>query len=216
MLLKSTIWSFRCLFFARDSGSIFLKLIFNPNFWIYNVGIIGILHHYIYIYIYIIYIGIYKNMPARYQTPFFLRITCETAETLPVFPFFFLVILSPASRRLERIQIAQINDLEFLESWIQTLCSLLEVLCKLKPFFCWKKTCTHSFFFHPYTHTFTKKGTCKSSVKWQPLVCVIYYKKQGREKRGIKRHPTHPLFLCFWLTPWSFFLTFSLLALQAV
>lgn len=28
-------------------------------------------------------------MPARYKTAFISRITCETAETLPVFPFFF-------------------------------------------------------------------------------------------------------------------------------
>lgn len=35
------------------------------------------------------------------------------------------VIPFPASR-LAGIQIAQINDLEFLESWIQTMCSFLE------------------------------------------------------------------------------------------
>lgn len=77
------------------------------------------------------------------------------------------VIPFPASR-LAGIQIAQINDLEFLESWIETMCSFQEGLCKFKRF-PWEKPCTHFFSAHSTLlerQSHTKREDFKSSVKW--------------------------------------------------
>lgn len=94
---------------------------------------------------------------------------------------------------LAGIQIAQINGLEFVESWIQTMCSLQEGLCKLKPF-PWKKTHTHTFccacrFVRaPMSHTESRLVNPVVT----PGLCLLLREKGRREER-IKRFPPLPL-----------------------